>query len=216
MFHELDLVRPEIRVHVKELHTLRFALIYWGPLVLFFAALILARASGKGPEPFGSGIGAVIIVLPHVYGSVLDWFRSRARVLLDEIDGRLRVTVPLLGQASFSLDSFKAVEMVAPAFPPWVSRVLLLLAIAFLVALEVSHLLRGAPVEPENIVIAGMGLASAFQMYRQRDYRELVMWFGSYADWRRFLWTQRKVSFRGREEVLQELKRWVVEVAAGN
>lgn len=139
----------------------RFALIYWGPLVLFFAALIIARASGKGPEPFGAGIGAVIIVLPHVYGSVLDWFRSRARVLFDEIDGRLHVTVPLLGQITFELNHFQGAEMGAPDIPPWVSQALLFLAIGFLVVLEVSHFLRGTPVEPENILIAGMGLASA-------------------------------------------------------
>ncbi|MFQ5342738.1 MAG: hypothetical protein ACE5F6_14445 [Anaerolineae bacterium] len=36
-----------------------------------------------------------------------------------------------------------------------------------------------------------------------------------HSDWRRHVWSQRKVTFRGREEVLQELKRQVEAAVSG-
>ncbi|RME43817.1 MAG: hypothetical protein D6791_14555, partial [Chloroflexi bacterium] len=107
------------------------------------------------------------------------------------------------------LASFQGAEIVPPEWPRWFSTVLLYLSIAFLLAAEIFHFFSGTPISLENLLFAGLGLLSAFRTQRQQDYVELVMWFGVYTDWRRHLWSQRKIRFRGPQTALEQLKQQV-------
>ncbi len=152
-----------------------------------------------------------IFLVPLTVHAVLEECRSRARVILDE--GRLRVTVPLLGSIAFAFDSFQSARKIVP--DPWrfVAGFPLLFA-GLLLILEGYHFFSGATVDPISILFAVVLLMLAFQAYRRRDYKALELWFGAHTGWRRHVWSQRKVTFRGREEVLLELKRQV-KAAAG-
>ena len=157
--------------------------------------------------------GPAFLLVLVLYFSMIEWCRSRTHVSLDEEKRRLSVTTPLLGSVHFDLGHFQGALMSALDSSRRVWEVLFILLASLLLAIEMYRFASGMVIRLFNELVAGMLLVLAFWMHQQRGYK-LEMWFGVHSDWRRHVWSRRKVTFRGREEVLQELKRQV-ETAAG-
>lgn len=210
---ETGVARSELFLYVSSLQIARSAWISRGPALLAILSFITARVVLGGPTFFRYRIWAIIAVVLLMIHAVLEWYRNQARITLD---GRhLHVTVPLLGNITFDLDGFQRAVVVAPDLPLWIFQVVAFSVASLLLILEVYHFPSEATVDPVNIFLAVEFLVLTFQIHRQRDYKSLVMWFGMHTDWRRHVWSQRKVTFRGQEEVLQELKRQVEAAVNG-
>lgn len=197
----MSVTRHERHLYVTGLRTIKSVLVSNVGLLLILATGIVWRSS------------ALFLVLV-LYVSLIEWCRSQGRVSVDENRGHLRAVAPLLGDVQFELDTFQSAIISAPGSSSRAWEALLILFAGLLLIPEVYHFTSGITVRSFNVVIAVMLLVFAFWMHRRRDYKELELWFGEHSDWRRHVWPRRKVTFRGREEVLQQLKRQV-EAAVG-
>lgn len=208
---ERDSPRFEQLLYVLSLQTARSALISCGPVFLVILSVVIARIVLGSPTFFRYRIWAIIAAVFLMIHAVLEWYRRQARITLNE--KRLYVTVPLLGNIAFELDGFRRAAVIAPELPLWTFEVVALSAASLLLSLEGYRFLSGVNTDPINILLAVEFLVVALQTHGQRDSKELELRFGEHTDWRRHVWSRRKVTFRGREEVLRELKREVEAVA---
>lgn len=204
--------RSETRLSVAGLQTARSALITYGPAIVAILLFLPSRAV-LGDEAFFRYRVWGVFLAPLIFYIVVRWCRNRAHVVLYE--GSVRVTAPLLGDIALELDDFQEAAIRAPEVPAQVRGVLSVLSAGLFLILTVRYFFSDAAVDPVNVLFAVVLLALAFQVHQQRDYKELELWFGVHTDWRRHVWSRRKVTFRGQEEVLQELKRQVEAAVNG-
>lgn len=217
MQHEADaeryFTRAETELYVAGLQTVRSTLITHGPALLAILLFLLARPV-LGDKAFFRYRVWDIFLIPLITYTLVEWCRSRARVIVT--GEHVRAAAPLLGTVDFEFDHFRKVTVIEPNSSHWAPSFMYVWSLIFtglLLIVAVYEFFFGTDFDPVILLFVAVSLVLTLQAHRQRTLRQLELDFGPYPDWRRHLWQRQKLVVRGPEGMLRELK-YQVEAAA--